>query len=329
MSHRIRLLPSGREFNAESTETVLEAALHSGVNLPYNCSGGSCGVCKARLVEGHLGEMGFHDYTLSQSELQQGYFLACRVTAASDMAIEIDEVGGTHAIPHQCLSTRVSKLERIGEEYLILLLRTPRTQTLQFLAGQHVQLRIPGIPPCDVALASCPCNGMYLQFHLERQADVAFVRHAFEHLALNDVVEVEGPYGEFVLDEKSNRPLVMIAQDTGFALIKSLMEHIIGLEVTQAVRLLWLSNSESGLYMANLCRSWADALDHFRFIPVIPSNGEAAMNALLAAVPEVGDIDVYMSAGHNESLYIRQWLLEHGALEEHILVMEKRQCDGE
>ncbi len=329
MSHRIRLLPSGREFYAETTETVLEAALRSGINLPYNCNGGSCGSCKARLVEGNFGEMRFHDYAFSDNERRQGYFLSCRVTAASDLVIEIDEVGGTHAIPHQRISTWVSKLERIGDKYLILLLRTPRTHTLQFLAGQHVQLRIPGIPACDVALASCPCNGMYLQFHLERQADAAFVDHMFEQLAVNDLVEVEGPYGEFVLDEKSNRPLVMIAQDTGFAPIKSLMEHIIGLEVMQTVHLFWLSDNKSGLYMENLCRSWADALDHFRFIPVIPAAGEVAANAVLAAVPELADADVYISAGHEESEYIRRSFIEHGALQERIFVMEKRQCGRE
>ena len=49
---------------------------------------------------------------------------------------------------------------------------------------------------------------------------------------LKDVatVRVEGPRGEFVLDEASTRPLVFVAFDTGFAPIKSLIEHAMALD---------------------------------------------------------------------------------------------------
>lgn len=329
MSYHIRLLPGGKEFEAAATESVLEGALHSGLNLPYNCSSGTCGMCKARLVEGRLGETRFHDYSFSDSERQQGYFLTCSATPGSDLTIEIDEVGGAHAIAYQRIATHVAKIERIGDDYLILLLRTPRTQTLQFLAGQHVQLSIADHVPCDMALASCPCNGMYLQFHLARQPDVPFVRHVFERLAVNDVVKVEGPYGRFVLDERSRRPLVLIAEDTGFAPIKSLMEHVIALESEQSVRLLWFAADDDGLYMTNLCRSWEDALDNFCFAPVSRGGARAALAAVCAGVADIREADLYISATPPVSAYLLRSLLEYGVPAERLFVMEKRRCGVE
>ena len=62
MSFRVRLLPSGKEFTAEKNETVLEAALRSGIALNYNCNNGSCGGCGGRIKSGQVRESQQHDF---------------------------------------------------------------------------------------------------------------------------------------------------------------------------------------------------------------------------------------------------------------------------
>ena len=332
MGYRIRLLPSGREFVAEAQESLLEAALRSGVNLPYNCSGGSCGVCKARLVNGQPGAARFHDYSFSEVEKQNNYLLLCSVSAASDMELEVHEIDDVHSIPHQRIATRVARLEPVGERFFILTLRTPRTQTLQFLAGQHVQLRIGDEYVCDAAIASCPCNGMYLQFHLLRHPpEGAVAAQAFARLRLNDVVEVNGPYGEFTLDEDSPRPIALVAQDVGFAAIKSLLEHGIALELSQPVDLFWLSTEPEGHYLDNLCRSWSDALDNFRFHPLrmTGDNAAEAAAAVLARLPAPAQCDVYLSADAEVGMALGTAFLAQGTPRERIFMMEMRQCGFE
>lgn len=332
MGYRIRLQPSGREFIAEAQESLLEAALRNGVNLPYNCSGGSCGVCKARLLSGEIGSRRFHDYIFSETEKRDNYLLMCSVSAGSDMDLQVNEIDGVHAIPHQRISTRVAKLEHIGERFLILTLRTPRTQTLQFLAGQHVQLRVGDRFVCDAAVASCPCNGMYLQFHLTRQSpDASVAAHAFGTLHVNDVVEVDGPYGDFTLDETSMRPIVMVAQGTGFASIKSVLEHGIALELAQAVTLFWFSSSSDGHYQANLCRSWTDALDNFTFHPLnCPKNApDQAVTAVMERVADPAHCDVYLSVDSGVSVALIAAFIARGTPRERIFVMEKRPCGFE
>jgi CDP-4-dehydro-6-deoxyglucose reductase len=328
MTHRIRLVPSGREFDAEAQETVLEAALRNGVNLPYNCSGGSCGACKARLLDGQIAAPRFHDYVFTEAEKAQGYVLLCSITAGSDMTLGINEIGDVHQIPRQQVSTRVSQIERIGEHYINLTLRTPRSQTLQFLAGQHVELRIGDELCCDAAIASCPCNGMFLQFHLARRADEPFTMHVFERLRQNDVIDVTGPFGDFTLDESSPRPLVMVAQDTGFAPVKSLLEHVIALELPQPLTLVWASAFEDGFYMANLCRSWVDALDNFTYQPLfLEADGEVAAAAVIAStVAKPAQCDFYLATGAPLRAGLLNALAAYGARAERIFVMEKRQC---
>jgi CDP-4-dehydro-6-deoxyglucose reductase len=79
-------------------------------------------------------------------------------------------------------------------------------------------------------------------------------------------VEVEGPFGEFVLDENSSRPVIFLAFGAGFAPIKSLVQHAMSLELAESMDLHWLADA-AGHYQDNLCRAWADALDNFSYVP--------------------------------------------------------------
>jgi CDP-4-dehydro-6-deoxyglucose reductase len=280
------------------------------------------------VLSGEVAAPRFHDFAFSEAERAQGAVLLCSISAGSDMTLEVNEIGAAHQIPHQIVMTRVARIERLGEHYVELTLRTPRSQTLQFLAGQHVELRIGDGLSCDAAIASCPCNGMFLQFHLALRPDEPFTLHVFEQLRSNEVVEVNGPFGAFTLDEGSRRPIVMVAQDTGFAPLKSLLEHALALELPQPLTLFWASAHDDGFYMANLCRSWVDALDNFTYQPLFLENGhEAALaEVIAAAIAAPAACDFYLATAAPLSAGLVASLLKHGVPAERIFVMEKRQC---
>jgi CDP-4-dehydro-6-deoxyglucose reductase len=62
---------------------------------------------------------------------------------------------------------------------------------------------------------------------------------------------------------------VFIAFCTGFAPVKSLMEHAMALDQAESIHLLWVATKESGLYLPGLARAWADALDNFFYEPIL------------------------------------------------------------
>jgi ring-1,2-phenylacetyl-CoA epoxidase subunit PaaE len=60
-------------FNSNS---ILDAALLHGADLPYACKGGVCATCRAKLVEGEVNmEV---NYALEKEELEQGFILTCQ-----------------------------------------------------------------------------------------------------------------------------------------------------------------------------------------------------------------------------------------------------------
>ena len=317
--HHIKVMPSGHAFYALEEDTLLEAALRSGLNIDFSCSSGSCGDCQARLLEGQLGEHDFHDHRFSAADKAQGKFLLCTAHAAGDLVIEAGEARSTSDIPRQQIKTKVSKVQEVSEHLRILQLRTPRTSPLRFLAGQHVALSLPGVGSLDSSIASCPCNGTQLQFHIPYDADNSFVEALFSGLRHGSAIELNGPFGEVTLDDDSPRPLLMVAQDHELGPIKSLIEHAINLDVTQRVRLLWLAG-EQGHYMDNFCRSWGEALDDYRFLPLVYDVQESAeaqavcaLAAIAGEVTELGEWDVY-GAGSAEFIQaLREGLLRAGA----------------
>ncbi|WP_313026760.1 1,2-phenylacetyl-CoA epoxidase subunit PaaE [Soonwooa sp.] len=66
-------------------QTILDAALQNGADLPYACKGGVCATCKCKLEKGEV-EMDIN-YSLEQDELDAGFILSCQAHPRSEEVI--------------------------------------------------------------------------------------------------------------------------------------------------------------------------------------------------------------------------------------------------
>jgi CDP-4-dehydro-6-deoxyglucose reductase len=296
MSAHVVVRPSRHEFFVDGADTILDAALRSGLALNYGCSNGNCGLCKARVVSGQVQKVRQQDYVLSEAEKQQGYTLLCSHTAVGDLVIEALESDQPGDIPTQQIVARVKALQALGDDLMLLHLQTPRTNRLRFLAGQDLTLTA-GAASAQLPIASCPCDDRNLQFHVARNAEDGFAQRVFGSLKAGDAVTLFGPWGDFVLRADSPRSIVFVACDTGFAPIKSLIEHAMALEASERLHLYWLATLPAGHYLANLCRSWAGALDNFSYVPIAAEHGDAAelVRRIGAEHADLNALDIYLA----------------------------------
>jgi CDP-4-dehydro-6-deoxyglucose reductase len=315
MSAHVTIRPSGHEFFVEGGDTLLEAALRAGVSLEYGCSNGNCGDCRARLVSGKIMKVRPHDYVLRQDEKDAGMILLCSCAAVDDVVIEAN-VAGAHDIQEQHLESKVKSVEVFNPDVAALHLLTPRSQRLRFLAGQSMQLSVNGLSG-HYAIASCPCEDRHIEIQILRSTGDAFSEILFSSLKANDRVELHGPYGDFVLEDASTRPVIFVAFGVGFAPIKSLIQHSMSLDLAETMDLHWLAD-QAGHYQTNLCRSWADALDNFRYTPHILATGVAeCVTGIVADYPDLHRFDVY-AAGKAEQLQVaKRIFMEKGLPEQH------------
>lgn len=275
MAPVVRLEPGGDAFPVEGDDTVLEAALRAGLSIPYGCSNGACGQCRARVLSGETHYVRSHDLVLSEAERSQGFALMCSVAPVTDLVIELGVARSPEQIDFQTTQAVIRSVEAHGEHLLILRVQTPRTRSLRFLAGQHVQVNSIGQnQPVLLSLANCPCDARNLVFHVDTRREDLVNSGFLNALNKGTSLDLEGPYGHFVIETEVREGLVFIALDTGFAPIKSLIEHLIAQDTAEHIELIWIA-SGPGHYADNLCRSWEDAFDGFHYRPLRVASREA------------------------------------------------------
>ncbi len=324
MAAHVRVLPSGHDFFIDGQDSILEGALRAGIPLSYGCSNGNCGLCKAKVVSGQIKKIRHHDYVIPETQKSQGYVLLCSNTAMTDVEIEAPVAGSVQDIPFQQISAKVKAIEPLSHNMALLHLQTPRTSRLRFLAGQYATLQLGKSLSADLPIASCPCDERNLHFHVRRLPGNLFSDYVFNQLKTGEVVDVEGPQGEFILQEKSPRPLYFIAFDTGFAPIKSLIEHAMSLDEAEAIHLYWIGSDVDSIYMPNMGRAWADALDNFTFssrvtgydLRAVSGKREANLRAMLEEIiegrPDLRAGDVYLAGPESAVMVSESFFLGLG-----------------
>ena len=90
---KVNIILDGRELIVEVSkqdDSILDAALRAGADLPYACKGGVCATCKCKVLEGQV-EMAIN-YSLEEDEIAQGYVLSCQARPTSDnVRLSFDE----------------------------------------------------------------------------------------------------------------------------------------------------------------------------------------------------------------------------------------------
>ncbi|MHB1214400.1 MAG: CDP-6-deoxy-delta-3,4-glucoseen reductase [Thiobacillus sp.] len=273
MPHQVTLQPSGHQFTVEGDETILEAALREGFSLPYGCRNGACGACKGKVLSGQLDYGVYQPNALKDAEKAQGRALFCRARPLSDMTIEAKEIGAAKDIVVKTLPCRVEKLTQRADDVMVVKIKLPANERLQFLAGQYIDFQLKGGKTRSYSLANPPHDDALLELHIRHVPGGLFSDQVFSTLKERDLLRLRGPFGSFFIREDSDKPMIFIAGGTGFAPIKGMLEHAFAEHTDRELVLYWGVRSLKDLYMADLPQQWLAEHPHFSFIPVL-SNPE-------------------------------------------------------
>ena len=301
MTHKITVQPGGQTCLADNGSTILRAALGAGINLPYGCRNGSCGSCKGRVREGAVDHGEADAKALSEAEKAQGYALFCCARPLSDLVIEARQIDAdpTHEVKN--LPARVERMQRLAPDVMALFLKLPANERLSFAAGQYIEIICGDGKRRAYSLANAPHDADLLQLHVRLSPGGGFSERVFKEMKERDMLRFEGPLGSFQLDEASSKPIILLAGGTGFAPIKSIMEHLLRLGKDRRVSLYWGARDRAGLYLPELPQRWS-AESGVRYVPVLsdPLPGDAwdgrcglVHEAVLADIDDLRGHQVY------------------------------------
>lgn len=227
-------IPScGAQFDCSPKQSLLDAALEAGAAIPHNCRSGSCGECKARVIDGETVDGDFYPYALDEAEIAAGYRLLCCVRPGSDhIAVEPTEAmmaaGQDQASVPRSYDCKVVQHMPVTPSILQLTLELPQDAGFRFRPGMYAELHMPGKTdasrPYSIATApdavGAPLNRQ-LTFHVARHPQGRVSPALHDNLAVGDTLRIHGPYGGFRLPE-GDGPLLMLGGGTGLAPLLSL-----------------------------------------------------------------------------------------------------------
>ena len=273
MTFQVTIQPSQHQFTVTAEQTVLDAALAAGILLPYSCRSGACSTCKAKVVSGSIQPVPSADVVLSPEEREAGYTLLCQARATSDLVVESREIRLASDIQVRKLPSRVTSMTRPAADVAVLQLQLPATETFKFYAGQYVELILKDGKRRSYSMANPPHSAAALELHIRHLPGGLFTDHVFgvgaTQMKEREILRIEGPLGSFFLREDSDLPIVMLASGTGFAPIKSIIEHMVHQGIKRPVTLYWGGRRPADLYMHALAQSWAATIPNFTYVPVV------------------------------------------------------------
>jgi CDP-4-dehydro-6-deoxyglucose reductase len=320
---RVTLLPFGQVLSVEQGETILDAALRAGLNLPHSCKGGHCSSCRARIRSGSVHYPLGRPLGLLESEERQSYVLLCQAHAASaEIVIEAREIKPPNPeIQVKSLPARIERLQLVAPDVMAVFLRLPAREEFCYQAGQYLDVLLPQNRRRSFSIANPPHDAEFIELHVRRVKSGEFTEQLFSGAAANTLLRIEGPLGQFWFREESPRPALLIGGGTGYAPLRAMIRHLLERGDRRPLHLYWGAQSRVDLYEDALVRSWCEQFRNFRYTPVL-SNAQPqdewtgrvgwVHEVALADHPNIEAFDVYTAGPPVMVEAIRQEFLARG-----------------
>jgi ferredoxin-NADP reductase/ferredoxin len=188
-------------------ESVVEALLRSGVDVPHSCKAGVCGSCLMRAADPATVPVAAQA-GLKDTWKAGGYFLACQCRPATD--IVAGPVGNDTR-----LTAVIMELTRLSDS--VLRVRLKPAGPFEYRAGQFITIfRSDGLAR-SYSIASLPAEGV-LELHVRVLVNGRMSRWLADESPIGVEVLIQGPSGEcFYLGGDEDQPLLLAGTGTGLA----------------------------------------------------------------------------------------------------------------
>lgn len=274
MTRRVTIEGSEVGFDCELGQSLLDAGLKAGIELPYSCRKGVCGNCAGGVVAGDV--TGIGGGAMVNEACAPGQLLFCLCTPTSDVVLRPVTWRVVDAGARQRFTVKVHKNELAASDVSVLQLRLPAGKRAKFRAGQYLQLRLDDGSTRCYSMANPPQESDALTLHVRHLPGGRFSGQvgSLQHGALLDV---ELPFGSVDLDPEATTPIVFVAGGTGFAPVKSLLDDMAKRKVRRPITLIRGARQADGLYLRGAVDRWRKTWPDMGYVEAL--SGEAVEGA--------------------------------------------------
>ena len=312
MTYEVKILPFDETLEVNEGEPILKAILRQGRYVKYGCKHGGCSTCRAEIVEGDV-TLGLNtSFSLSDADRANGVALLCSTFCESDVTIDVtatmDDLDETTYRAGQDLlelTGTVDRREHLSHDILWLGLQLAEGEKLPFVAGQYIELRIPGTEDTwrSFSMANSPGETDRVDLIIKIIPGGAFGTALADGLEIGDQIAVRGPHGTFAV-RWSHRPMVMIAGGSGMAPVLAILKDLVAVRNKRPVLFLYGARSGRDLILTAELEALAARHDWFTYVPALSEpteqdvdwTGETGLvtDVLMRRLPSMRGYEAYM-----------------------------------
>ena len=256
-----------KEIPVQGEDTALNILAKNKIFIPSACGGkATCGFCKFKVLEGDKNIKPTEEPFLSEQEKKDGVRLSCQVKVKQDLSIEIPK----ELLYAQEFVTKVVKIEDLTYDIKLVELELINPKTMEFKPGQYAQLKVPGIDIIRAySIASNPRKTTNIEFIVRMVPGGQATTFVHKAVETGDKVIVTGPYGNFYLQEDSDKEIICIAGGSGKAPIRSILSYLKDQGMPRKVRYFFGARSVKDLYYTEEFRALEKEFKNFEYIPAL------------------------------------------------------------
>jgi toluene monooxygenase electron transfer component len=214
-------------FDCEAGEKILHAGLRSGIALPYECATGTCGTCKARVVQGEVDDEWPEAPARNSLRPDGGEVLMCQCVARAELSLEANRVV-TPMAPAACRPTRMGALvQRTAMlTHDVVSLEVGLSRPLDFEAGQFMLMTAPGIVGARAySMVNFEPKAERLVFVVKKKPEGRMSGWLFGTPVTGARVELFGPLGAATFEPDAGKNLLCVAGGSGIAGMMSILSR--------------------------------------------------------------------------------------------------------
>ncbi|MEO8117781.1 MAG: phenol 2-monooxygenase domain-containing protein [Rhodoferax sp.] len=284
MSYQLTIESTGQVLEVEEGQTILDAALRSGIYLPHACCHGLCATCKIDVTDGEVDHGAASNFALMDYEREEGKTLACCATLESDVTIdvEIEEEPDALNLPVQDYRGTVSRIVDLTPTVKGVWIKLDAPTDMVFQAGQYINLVVPGSTSTEqsraFSIASAPSAGGEIELNIRRVPGGAATGWVHDTLKAGDAIRFSGPYGRFFVRQSQHDaaqlPYLFLAGGSGLSSPRSMILDLLENDCQRPIALVNGARFQGELYHHDDFMALAEKHANFDYVPALSNEPE-------------------------------------------------------
>jgi Na+-transporting NADH:ubiquinone oxidoreductase subunit F len=251
----------------KSDGSLLSTLSEHKIFIPSACGGkATCGLCKFKLIEGGGEIKPTEEPFLNAEERANGIRLSCQVKVRDNMKIEIPK----ELLNAKEYKTKVSYIEDLTHDIKLVRFKMIDPDHMNFKPGQYAQLNVPGIDVIRAySIASNPKDIHEIELIIRQVPSGKATTFVHKALEVGDKITLTGPYGDFYLQEESNRDMICIAGGSGKAPIRSILYYLRDQNMPRKVKYFFGAKTKKDLYYTEEFLELSKEFPNFEYYPAL------------------------------------------------------------